>query len=70
MFDELNFLGDGKERRLCKGWQSDTLEGLPRTCTGRGRIPNGFEEIIKNKSSGSITTFYSCRKYYKLKGEK
>lgn len=70
VFDEFCFLGDGKERRFCKGWQGDAIEGLSQTCTGRGRIPNGFEELIKNKTSGSVTAFYSCRKHYKLKGEK
>lgn len=67
---ELCFLGDSKEKRLCEDWQNEAIEGMLGTCTARGRIPNGFEEIKINKTSASIAAFYSCRKHFKLKGKK
>lgn len=64
-------LGKDKERRSCQSnLQGDGGVAIVKslTCTGRDKIPNGYE-VLKTMNRNNIEATYHCNKHYKLKGK-
>ena len=66
--------GHGKEERRCQSldcqsYGNETILGIViEPCRSKGAPENGYEYVEKNGTS--ITATYSCKRFYKLRGEK
>ena len=65
--------GHAKEERRCQskdcqGFGNETILEASDPCRGKGAPENGYEFI--KKSGSTISATYSCKRFYKLRGEK
>ena len=65
--------GHSKEERRCQtrdcqNYRNETILGASDPCRSKGAPENGYEFI--KKSGTSVIATYSCKRFYKLRGEK
>jgi len=65
--------GHGREEkrcqaRDCQSYRNETILGASDPCSGKGAPENGYEFI--KKTGTTIIATYSCKRFYKLRGER